>query len=256
MIKALILLSAGRHPVSGRARCARLDALALEMALSLAPPAQVMAVHAGDPGNPALRGYLGMGLTHLTVLDLPEGHDPVPSLIEHVRAEAPDIVFAGNQAEIGEGSGTVPYLIAEATGASVARDVIAVELLKDGLHVRQALPKGLRQETARAFPAILCVAPQAPPARQQSFARAREGEIVTRETAQTPERFLPGCTLRPYKPRSALNIPSGSAMDRLRAATEVRAGEERVLIDPQPDKAAEEIIQYLTAKGVLRKPRQ
>jgi len=68
VVDIAVLLSVGRHPASGRARRADLDARALELALGLADTARVHAIHAGDPQEPALREYLGMGIGRLTVL--------------------------------------------------------------------------------------------------------------------------------------------------------------------------------------------
>ena len=68
-----ILLSIGRHPASGRSRRADLDARALDLALRLGPEVRLHAIHAGDPAEPALADYLGMGLETLTVLRQPSG---------------------------------------------------------------------------------------------------------------------------------------------------------------------------------------
>src|SRR5258708_2396946 len=107
-----ILLSIGRHPASGRSRRADLDARALELALRLGPSIQLHAIHAGDPAEPALADYLGMGLQSLTVLKQPRGADVLPALAAHLTALKPGLILAGTAAEIGEGSGMLPYLLA------------------------------------------------------------------------------------------------------------------------------------------------
>ncbi|MBE0630174.1 MAG: electron transfer flavoprotein subunit beta/FixA family protein, partial [Burkholderia vietnamiensis] len=55
-----VLVSVGRHPVSGTARYSRNDAAALELGRQLAERhrAQLDVVHAGDPANQALAEYL------------------------------------------------------------------------------------------------------------------------------------------------------------------------------------------------------
>src|SRR5690348_7452353 len=77
-----VLLSIGRHPASGRLRRADLDSRGLELALRLVEDSaragsqiRVHAVHAGTPGQPAIRGYLGMGVEQLTVLDIAASAD-------------------------------------------------------------------------------------------------------------------------------------------------------------------------------------
>ena len=80
MFEIAVLLSVGGHPASGRARRAPLDAQALELALRLAEAGQatrIHALHAGNPAEPALRDYLGMGLTTWKCWKPPR--EPVPS---------------------------------------------------------------------------------------------------------------------------------------------------------------------------------
>lgn len=106
-MRIAVLLSIGRHPVSGRARRAAADARALELALRL-PGAEIHAVHAGDPDEPALRDYLGMGIARLGVVPMPQGHDPIPALIAWLRSLQPDIVLAGLRGENGLDTGLCP----------------------------------------------------------------------------------------------------------------------------------------------------
>ena len=106
MVDVAVLLSVGRHPASGRSRRAGADARALALALAL-DSATVHAVHAGDPGEGALREYLGMGLSALTVLALAAGCDSVDALVRHLGARGPGIVLAGRRGEGGEDSGMV-----------------------------------------------------------------------------------------------------------------------------------------------------
>ena len=74
-IEVAVLVSVGRHPITWRARRADQDARGLEMALGLEhqlPGSRVSLLHAGprsEEGEAALRGYLGMGLDTLTLLE-------------------------------------------------------------------------------------------------------------------------------------------------------------------------------------------
>ena len=69
-LNIIALVSVGAHPTSGRSRRAEQDARAVELGLRLAGE-RLQLLHAGDPQEPALRGYLGMGLSEMTVLEQP-----------------------------------------------------------------------------------------------------------------------------------------------------------------------------------------
>jgi len=152
-----VLVSIGRHPASGRARRAERDARALELALRLSPAAKPLVLHAGDPGEPALRDYLGMGLDSLTVLRLPPDADPLPALIEYFRNLRPRLLLAGTGAEAGEGSGLLPYAIADALDAVMAADIADIARAGDRLELLQALPRGRRRRLSAALPAVVTV---------------------------------------------------------------------------------------------------
>ena len=63
-VKVVALVSVGAHPTSGRARRAEQDARAVELGLRLVGD-KLRVLHAGDPAEEALRGYLGMGVPAL-----------------------------------------------------------------------------------------------------------------------------------------------------------------------------------------------
>jgi electron transfer flavoprotein beta subunit len=253
MVKVAVLLSVGRHPASGRARRAPLDARALEMALSM-PGAKVHAIHAGDADEPALRDYLGMGLDRLTVLAIPHGADPVPALGEHLAGCAPEIVLCGARAEGGEDSGMVPYLIAQALGSAVVADVAGLTIEGDGASLTQALPRGRRRLITTRLPLVAAVSSSAPAPRQSAFARARRGTIEV-FAVQAPADMLPGqCEIRPWRPRpKRMRLAAGgSALDRLKAMTETKSGEGAVMVQPAAEEAARAIYDYLLAKAMIK----
>ena len=253
MVKVAVLLSVGRHPASGRARRAPLDARALELALGL-PGAEIHALHAGDAGEPALRDYLGMGLERLTVLSVDPGRDPVPALAGHLAGLAPDIVLAGNRAEGGEDSGMVPYLIAQALGHAVVADIAAIHVAAGKASLTQALARGRRRLIETRLPVVAAVNAPAPLPRQISFARARRG-IIEAVAAEAPaDAPAEGYEIRPWRPRPkrmALQV-SGSAADRLKAMTETKAGAGVVMIEPPAEEAARAIYDYLIEKRIIR----
>jgi electron transfer flavoprotein beta subunit len=253
-IAIAVLVSVGRHPASGRARRADRDARALELALRLSPSARPLVIHAGDPQEPALRDYLGMGIGSLTVLDLPADADPIPALIEHLKILRPRLVLTGTGAEAGECSGTVPYALAAALDAAIAADIADAALAGDSIDLLQALPRGRRRRLSAPLPAVLTVGSAAPPARPFAYGPAHRGRIEVVEAAAVPDAERPAWELRPARVRpKRLNVASGgSAAERLRAATEIAAGRGRLLVDPPPADAARAIWDYLRDEGIVR----
>jgi electron transfer flavoprotein beta subunit len=249
-----VLVSIGRHPASGRARRAERDARALELALRLSRSAPPLVIHAGDPGEPAVRDYLGMGLDSLTVLHLPADADPLPALIEYLKDLRPRLVLAGTGAEAGEGSGLLPYAIAQALDAAIAADVADIERAGDRLDLLQALPRGRRRRLSAALPAVVTVGLAAPPARPFAFGPARRGRIDVVEAAIVPDAERASWQLRPARarPKRLKVAAGGTAAERLRAATEIAAGRGRLLVNPSPADAARAIWDYLRAEGIVR----
>jgi electron transfer flavoprotein beta subunit len=252
MISVAVLLSVGRHPASGRARRAPLDARALEMALGMGD-ADISAVHAGDPAEPALRDYLGMGLAKLTVLSLPQGGDPVPALSAHLAQRPPDVVLCGSRAESGEDSGMMPYLIAQALGCAVVADVAALSITDGKASLIQALARGKRRLIETRLPVVAAVNAAAPAARQSAFARARRGVIETVAAEASADAFLADYDIRPWRrrPKRMRLAVAGSAADRLKAMTETKSGEGAVMIHPPAEEAARAIYDYLTSKRII-----
>ncbi|MCE6983728.1 electron transfer flavoprotein subunit beta, partial [Pseudomonas frederiksbergensis] len=81
--KVISLVSIGAHPSSGRSRRAEQDARVVELGLQLAGD-NLQVLHAGDPQEPALRAYLGMGLEHIDVLEQPQGADALGVLGDYL----------------------------------------------------------------------------------------------------------------------------------------------------------------------------
>jgi electron transfer flavoprotein beta subunit len=252
MLKLAVLLSVGRHPASGRPRRAPLDPRALELALRLTG-AEIHAVHAGDPSQAVLRDYLGMGLERLTVLAIPPGSDPVPALITHLAALAPDITLAGSHAEGGEDSGMVPYLVAQSLGHAIVADVAGVSAAEDRASLAQALPRGRRRLIETRLPVVAVVNLAAPEPRQSAFARARRGIIDSVATPAPADAFLQACEIRSWRPRpKRMHVPvAESALDRLKALTETKSGAGTLLIRPAAEDAARAIYDYLLEKRVI-----
>jgi electron transfer flavoprotein beta subunit len=251
-IDIAVLLSIGRHPASRRTMRADLDARALELALRLGPEVRLHAIHAGDPGEPALTDYLGMGIGKLTVLRQLAGSDVFPAIARHLARLAPALVLTGLVAETGEGSGMLPYLLARELGAVLLPATAELAIEGQSIVALQALPRGRRRKLRAPLPAIATVDRAAPAARQSAYLRARAGTIETIDLPAAPPRKpdFREVPARP-KPKRLKVITAASAAERLRAATEIQAGRGQLLVDPPAEEAAAAILDYLVKEGIL-----
>jgi electron transfer flavoprotein beta subunit len=175
-ISVAVLLSAGRHPVSGASRAAPGDAAALALARKLAGDG-VLALHAGSHGEPALQDYLAFGAGRIEVLTVGPGQDILPPLAERLRNV--DLILTGARAERGAGSGTLPYALAHALKYPIIPNVLEATREESELRVRQFLPKGRRRAVAAPPRAILVVHPLAPADLRYAHARRLTGRIET-----------------------------------------------------------------------------
>jgi electron transfer flavoprotein beta subunit len=251
VLDAAVLLSVGRHPATGRARHADLDARALQLALGLADEARVHAIHAGDPDEPALRDYLGMGIDRLTVLQF-QG-DVSTALADHLKQLHPAVVLAGSRAERGEASGMLPYVIAQALGAQVIADAVSITLRGDTARVIQALPRGGRRALRVALPLVLAVDRAGPPPRMSAYGPARRGQIgtITVDQASAAPAIPADWLERPARGRPRrLPQVQGNAAERLRSIQSVRTGSGVRLVGADPAQAAQAIWEYLLKEGL------
>jgi electron transfer flavoprotein beta subunit len=247
-----VLVSVGRHPASGRARRAALDARAVELALRL-PDARIELLHAGDPEAPALRDYLGMGRDRLRAIALPPGADIVPALVAALRSPIPDVVLAGTRAETGEGSGMVPYLVAEALGIPLVAAIADLRLEAGGAVLQQALPRGQRRAFSAPCPLLATVAAAAPAPRPVAFAAARRGRLDVDAAPGSPDPALAAWerSSARMRPKRLKGPVAGSAEDRIRAATRLVGGGGRAMVGPAPEEAARAIWEFLEREGIV-----
>jgi electron transfer flavoprotein beta subunit len=249
-MRAVVLLSAGLHPVSGRPAPVLVEAQAVRLALALG--AEVMGLHAGAEEG-SVRDHLGRGLHEIALVPLPAGGDPLPMLVEALHAASPDLVLAGRRGSGGSDSGLLPYRLAHALSWPVAADAAALSRDGNGLAVEQALPRGMRRRVRLGLPCVVTVHPAAPPPLPFAFAAARRGRVARHPGVAAP-RFLPEeMEERPYRRRPRLlgAVPGGSAADRLKAATEAASSGGQLLVNPPPGIAAAEILVFLRRVGVL-----
>lgn len=253
-MKIAVLLSAGRHPVSGKPAPVTTELQAIRLAASIG--AEVTGLHAG-PDAAALVDTLGYGLPRLTHYHLDAGDDPTASLVAALRAGAYDLVLAGRMGQGGEDSGLLPYALARALNLPIVADASA---LSEGpqpgtLKVEQALPRGARRRLVIRLPALVTVHPAAPAPAPFAYAAMRRGGIEVRPGIASPREESP-LEERAYRPRPkmiAKAAAGASAAERLKAATQSASGGGRLLVDPTPEDAAREILAHLRKIGVLRR---
>ena len=180
-----VLVSIGRHPVSGVPRYSRNDAAALSMASELAQRtagASIDVIHAAsahNADNPALSEYLALGAASITLIETAVSQDVLPALQAQLQAQLQnyDLVLCGSCAEAGAGSGMLPYLLAARLNLPLLAGVIAVTPGAGHVVAQQYLPKGRRREVAIKLPAMVTVHPLAPNRLRYAYARLRRGEI-------------------------------------------------------------------------------
>lgn len=253
-----VLVSIGRHPLTGRARRADYDARGLEVALSL-PGSRVHVLHAGqwnEDSEAALRGYLGMAVSRLTLLEQSLDADVIPALAQALSETSPQLVIAGERAERGEGSGLLPYALAERLGWPVVNGIVGVASIEDGkATLLQALPRGQRRRLSVRLPAIVSVGAAAPAARQSAYGPARRGELQACHAPSDVDDAWLTWTAQPSRkrPKRLKIVKAASARDRFKAAAaKAEGGSGQVLTDVTPEEGAEAIFTLLRDEGVLR----
>ena len=253
--KVISLVSIGAHPTSGRSRRADQDSRAVELGLQLAGD-NLQVLHAGDVAEPALRAYLGMGLQQLHVLEQPPGADALPALSEYLQAAGAQLVLTGSQAETGEGSGMLPFLLAERLGWPVIVGLAEVESIENGVaQVLQALPRGQRRRLKVRLPLLATVDNAAPKPRQSAYGPGQRGQLPASDVEVINDELFDSAELQPAKPRPKRLkvIKAKSGADRMKAATaKASGGGGQVLKGLSPSDAAQAILKTLVEEGVVR----
>lgn len=258
-LKIAVLVSVGQHPLSRRERRADQDARAVELALSLSADRPSL-IHVGSARNESLRAYLGMGLNDLTVLSAEPDADAVPALANYLRDQAQehqvDIVLTGVRAECGEGSGLLPYAVADQLGWPMVPRIVSVVSIEDGhAEVWQALPRGQRRALRVPLPFVASVDPAADPARQSAFGPAQRGTIDALPCTAEPDHARANWQQHPAKrrPKRLAVAKGGTAAERMKAATAKPQRQGGQVITEGTDREkAEAILARLVAEGVVR----
>jgi len=190
------------------------------------------------------------------VLEQPSHCDALPLLNNYLLDAGVHLVLTGSQAETGEGSGLLPYLLAERLGWPLVVGLAEVEKVENGVaQVLQALPRGQRRRLKVRLPFVACVDNAAPAARQNAFGPARRGELHAEDVAVIEDSMLDEAQLQPARPRPKRLkvIKAKTGAERMKAATaKTSGGAGQVLKDVSPQVGAEAIFKLLREEGVLR----
>ncbi|WP_133011061.1 electron transfer flavoprotein subunit beta [Marinomonas flavescens] len=254
-LNVVSLVSVGRHPQSGRARRADQDGRAVELGLKLVAKA-LSVVHVGDPDDPVLRQYAGMGLPSMTILKQDKSIDAVPILSQFLQQEKIDIVLTGVRAESGESSGMVPYLLAHALGWPVVARVADIVSVKDGeAQVLLALPRGQRRAVSVKLPFIASVDHAAEIARQSAFALGLRASIESVESVGEVDRIRVDWqeSVAKSRPKRLKTVKAKTAAERFKAATaKPEGGTGKVMKNETPKEKARAIFDLLLEEKVIR----
>jgi len=183
-----VLISAGRHPVSGAPRACRGDVAAMAIGKSLAGDG-LRVIHAGKADEPSLQDYMAYGARKIDLIEPAIGSDGCSALAGFLGDV--DIIVTGSRAEQGPGSGLLPYLLADALGRPLLANVIDAKIEHSGAgafeaRVRQFLPKGKRRQIACPLPLVIAVHPFAAPQLKYAYARRVSGRTEILSDPSTP----------------------------------------------------------------------
>lgn len=223
-----VLVSVGRHPVSGAPRYSRNDAAALDIGRRLADQhrAQLAVIHAGDTADPALAEYLALGAPEVHVLACDAGADAVRALAAHLKQH--DLVLTGTRAEGAWDTGMLPYQLAAALGRPLVGSAVDVGIEGGRVAVRQFLPKGLRRCVEAALPAVVAVHPLANAQPRYAYASLQAGAIRPVAAARHEDNAAGAWTLGPIERKpvrlAAAEKRSGHARMLSATTTESRGG--------------------------------
>ncbi|KAA0972538.1 electron transfer flavoprotein subunit beta [Aureimonas fodinaquatilis] len=246
-MKAVVLLSAARHPETGNPQPQQeeLQAIALANALQ----AETLGLYAGNDLQ-AVAPALGHGLTQIEHLAIPDSLDVLPALQARLNDIKPALVLAGGRSGR-DATGMLPYLLAQAMGWPVLANIAAISVDGDAFVLDQALGKGQRRRIHQTGPLLVTVHSSALAAMPFAFARQRRG-VISELAADGPD-WQQELVERPLRPRPRLmrnTALGGSAAERLKAATEAASGDGELLIAPEAEHAARAILAHLRKLGL------
>ncbi|GLU35827.1 electron transfer flavoprotein subunit beta/FixA family protein [Trinickia caryophylli] len=246
-----VLVSTGRHPVSGAPRYSRNDAAALEIGRDLAERqgARLEVIHAGDARDPAVAEYLALGARQVDVIACGEGDDAAAMLA--ARVQGYDLVLTGTRAEGAFDSGMLPYRVAAALGYPLVCAAVDVgtDAAAGRAQVRQFLPKGLRRRVEVVLPAVIAVHPLASATPRYAYARLRAGAVqpVQAERRADADADATAWTVGPIerKPVKLVAAEKRSGHARMLSATTTESRGGQLVTEGGPVEKAQTILAYL-----------
>ena len=241
--KITVLVSGGRHPVSGQARHCRNDSLALQIGLDLnqSLTSHIKVLHAGEANNPALQDYLALGAAQIDVV--PTTGDIVENLAAQLSNT--DLILTGTRAENGEDSGLLPYFLAAKLNCAIVADALEITLRDNKLEVLQFLPKGQRRRVLVSLPAVIVVHPSA--AVRLNFIHARQnlGSIVSLPVGNSAAKSSQWQSGAPRKPTKLVAQIKQTGHERLMAAISSKTKGGTVVNEGNNVEKAQVILAYL-----------
>lgn len=250
-LRVAVLVSVGRHPVSGAPRWSRNDARALSLAFALPPSlTSIEVIHAGNAQHAALADYLALGVKALNVVSVAPDINIVPALL--ARVHHADLIICGSRAEGQEDSGMVPYLLANALDMNLVPSVLDLTIAQDRAVAEQFLPKGRRRSVEVGLPTVVTVHPLAPLTVRYAYAQKLAGRIIA-APAQAPAIAGTDWTVEAIRAKpiklAAREKRSGHTRMLSATTTESRAGQ--VMSQGSTQEKAAAVITYLREHGLI-----
>lgn len=257
-----VMLSTGRHPVSGRARISSADRRAIGVALA-AGCGPATAVHAGMLDAVIAHDAFGMGLAAVQALRSPDVHaDVMPALLGWWQRRRPDVSLFGTQTETGAGSGALPYFFAQAVGLPVVSGLVHIAEVDGHFELTQALSASSRRLLRVDGPFVGIASPRAVVPLAFSHAAAQAGRFETLEIdvasgmqgtmgtlVDWQEPSIDATVLRPRSLRSDMEL---SLDERLGGILGRDNALRQRYLNASPDDAARVILDTLQGLGLVK----
>ena len=226
----VVVLGVDVHPGSGRRVVPRSDMAALEMALDLGQP--LLALHAGDPSDPALKSYLGLGVQTLAVLDVPDQANANEAVVDHLRGVPASLILTGVRPG-GTDAGMLPYALSAALGMPMVREVRAIAREERGWLIDTTIGLGRSRSLRCHGPLVATLDARVPARRFSTYGAARQGCIDVVGPAVGISRYPTPVAAQAARPRPVTLEPVRGAhfstryqelADRPQTVTQIRKG--------------------------------
>jgi electron transfer flavoprotein beta subunit len=250
-MRAVVLLSIGAHPASGRRRPSHADLAALEVLAAAGLPA--WGVYAG-PYREVLREYGGYGLERLTVLQPNPGTTPAAAIAEFAFIHGIELILAGARGELPGSDGMLPYEVGHRLGWRVCPEILELASQEGRTEAVAWLGGSLRRRYLDAARSVLVVRPREV---RTAYAALRVGRLVLEGAdASSADRHdeggLPASERgQAPSPPWLLPDPAASAPERLAMLRgDTHEARRATLVTESPEAAAARLLGYLRENGL------